>query len=247
MSLLLRLSNSEALGTAKRPAIDTAHHTAAAKETPANTAPGGSVGLQWGRNPVTALLLGLGLIGFHIGAFNSMLPLTYREVNGWDATAFGLASAVAGLGAFLAASVSGLPGNRIIVAALLVAADAMLVYSGRYELSCAAAFVLGFLTNLLRIHLRERLIALARTPDDASWIGSRSAYAALSLQALSPLLLSLLASNAVLSPTASRWLLVACGTAVLAGMSVMDIFFGASRTGSVTLRTDSTEAEATLK
>lgn len=242
VSLLLRLSNSEALGTARRADTETAHGSAAAGEAPEHPAPVGTAGLKLGRNPVTALLLGLGLIGFHIGAFNSMLPLTYREVNGWDATSFGLASAVAGLGAFLAASVSALPGNRIVVAALLVVADALLVYSGRYEVSCAAAFVLGFLTNLLRIHLRERLIALARTPDDASWIGSRSAYAALSLQALSPLLLSLLASNAVLSPAASRWLLVACGAAVLVGMSAMDVVFGANRTGSAALLTEPTEA-----
>lgn len=190
---------------------------------------GGAIGLRLGRNKVTALLIGLGLVGLHIGAFNSMLPLNYREVHGWDAASFGFASAVAGLGAFLAASVPSLPGKRSLVALVFVAADALLVFSGSIEFSSGAAFVLGFVTNLLRIHMREHLINAARTPLEASWIGSRSAYAALSMQAMAPLVLSLLASQTLLASAASGWLMVMSGVAVLIGMVGIDLYYGAVR------------------
>ncbi|TJZ64476.1 hypothetical protein [Chitiniphilus eburneus] len=137
-----------------------------------------------------ALCLGLGMIGFHIGAFNTLTPVIYQTLNHWTAADFGLASGVAGVGAFLAAV---LPGARVpdyVPPLLILLMDALLVYSGVAAVSIAACFLIGYSINHLRIQLRRKLIDLARSPADADRIASISAFYYLLLQSAAPLILA---------------------------------------------------------
>ncbi|WP_028534945.1 hypothetical protein [Paludibacterium yongneupense] len=162
------------------------------------------------------LCLALGMIGFHIGAFNTLTPVIYLQLNHWTSAQFGLASAVAGCGAFLAAV---LPRRRVTGAAVAVwimLMDAVLGFSSLAPVSIAAGFGIGYGINLLRIGLRKQLIDIARTPADADHIGSVSAFHYLLLQSAAPLLLSVLSTRPLLGPAGAPYLLPAVPLALLA-------------------------------
>ncbi|HEY6927689.1 MAG TPA: hypothetical protein VI653_29710 [Steroidobacteraceae bacterium] len=209
--VLLRLDNDRA----KKTVADVS--AATSPKQSASIAPT----LSLGRNTATGLLICLALIAFHIGAFNSMLPLVYQQVNGWDSTAFGTASGIAGVGAFLAAVLPMPRINRLVAPLLLVGVDMILVWSPITALSVIAAFFVGFATNLLRISVREELIAKARSDADAEWIGSRSAYASLSMQAFAALFLTFLTSQEVLSARHAPLMLVLSALLLAVGMSLI--------------------------
>ncbi|WQG56684.1 hypothetical protein RHM66_14435 [Pseudomonas sp. RTB3] len=69
----------------------------------------------------------LGLIALHIGAFNSMMPIVYQQVNHWSPTSYGIASGVAGLGAFLAALIPLSKHRLAMFATALIVVDALMV------------------------------------------------------------------------------------------------------------------------
>lgn len=140
--------------------------------------------------PLHALCLGLGMIGFHIGAFNTLTPAIYQMLKHWSAADFGLASGVAGVGALLAAVGPTAKPPDYVPPLLLLLMDAVLVYSGITAVSMGACFLIGYSINHLRIQLRKRLIDLARTPADADHIASISAFYYLLLQSAAPLILT---------------------------------------------------------
>jgi hypothetical protein len=167
------------------------------------------------------LLISLGLIGFHIGAFNSMLPVVYQKVNGWSPAVFGFASGAAGVGAFLAAL---LPPARVrvqFVAIVLVIVDAAMVLMPVMLASMAAASLVGFATNHLRIVVRTRLMLCARNDAEAAIIGSRSAFWSLSTQAAAPLLLTTLVSSRLFGFGAGPATMVAVGAMLALGLLVI--------------------------
>lgn len=102
-----------------------------------------------------ALCLGLGMIGFHIGAFNTLTPVIYQMLKHWSAADFGLASGVAGVGAFLAAVLPTAKLPDYVPPLLILLMDAVLVYSGITAVSIGACFLIGFSINHLRIQFRK--------------------------------------------------------------------------------------------
>lgn len=168
-----------------------------------------------------ALLIPLGLIGFHIGAFNSMMPVVYQKVNGWSPALFGLTSGAAGVGAFLAAVLPPLRVRLQFVALVLVVVDALMVLMPIPLASMAAAVLAGFTTNHLRIVVRTRLMLCARNDAEAAIIGSRSAFWSLSTQAAAPLLLTTLVSGRLLGFGAGPAMMIAAGAMLALGLVVM--------------------------
>jgi hypothetical protein len=165
-------------------------------------------------------LICLGFIGFHIGAFNTMVPLIYERLHGWDPGIFGMVGGLAGIGALLA---SVLPTPRVSIvlfAIVIIVVDAILVTSPYPVLSAISAFALGFSINHVRISIRTHLTEVARTDSDAESIGSHSAFYFLCFQAMAPLILTALISSALLGNRHAPAMMVVCGC-LLCGSTVI--------------------------
>ncbi len=162
-----------------------------------------------------ALCLGLGMIGFHIGAFNTLTPVIYQMLKHWSSADFGLASGVAGVGAFLAAVGPTAKLPDYVPPLLILLMDAVLVYSGITAMSISACFLIGYSINHLRIQLRKRLIDLAHTPADADHIASTSAFYYLLLQSAAPLILTGLITERLFGHQAAPEVFVLVAVALL--------------------------------
>ena len=144
---------------------------------------------------VIIFALGLGIIGFHIGSFNILVPVVYQKINLWSASLLGSASAAAGAGAFLA-SLSPNSKRWVPLCGLLIAvSDGVVVFSKVAWISIGICFILGFCINYIRIAIRERLIHLSTDEHLAHRIASLSMFNYLFLRGLSPLLVSGLVSG----------------------------------------------------
>lgn len=160
----------------------------------------------------------LGLIALHIGAFNSMMPVVYQQVNFWGPASFGIASGVAGIGAFLAALMP-LGKQRLVMFAIcLIVVDALMVLAPQVLLSLAGAFLVGFITNHLRITVRSQLMRSANNDAQAARIGSRSTFCAYSMQATAPLILTFATSASVYGPTCGPALMIGSGLFTAIGL-----------------------------
>lgn len=178
--------------------------------------------------PLHALCLGLGMIGFHIGAFNTLTPVIYQMLKHWSAADFGLASGVAGVGAFLAAVGPTAKLPDYVPPLLILLMDAVLVYSGITAVSIGACFLIGYSINHLRIQLRKKLIDLARTPADADHIASISAFYYLLLQSAAPLILTGLISESVFGRQAAPEVFVFVALALLLSVVLLPRLVGSS-------------------
>lgn len=160
----------------------------------------------------------LGLIALHIGAFNSMMPVVYQQVNHWSPTSFGIASGVAGIGAFLAALLPLGKHRLVMFATFLIVVDALMVLAPQVLLSLVGAFLVGFITNHLRIAVRSQLMRFAHNDAQAALIGSRSTFCAYSMQATAPLLLTFATSASVFGPTFGPALMISTGLFTAIGL-----------------------------
>lgn len=187
-----------------------------ASDTPATAAhsPAPSLGPQ-----LYLLIVVLSMIGFHIGAFNSLVPIVFQKLNGWNATLFGTASGLAGLGAFCAAVLPRVRLGSFGAVALIIVADITMVYFTHEGVMMAAAGVLGFCINSLRIELRRQLIEAAPNERTADVIAARSSLFYLLVSGAAPMLLTLFTTHALLGLEGARLLMVA--SAVLLGSAVL--------------------------
>lgn len=165
------------------------------------------------------LIVVLSLIGFHIGAFNSLVPIVFQRLNGWHATLFGTASGLAGLGAFCAAVLPRVRLGSYAAVALIVVADVAIVYFANPWAVLTAACVLGFCINSLRIQLRRQLIEAAPDAHAADLIAARSSLYYLLVSGAAPMLLTLFTTHAMLGFEGARALMVAA--ALLLGSAVL--------------------------
>lgn len=169
------------------------------------------------------LILVLSLIGFHIGAFNSLVPIVFQKLNEWNATRFGVASGLAGLGAFSAAVLPRIQLKNFLAISFIVLADIVLVYFQNLYLMMAAAFVLGFSINSLRIQVRRALIDATTTASMADVIASKSALYYLLVSASAPMILTFFTTSGFLGLAGARVLMVFA--AVLLAVAVMGWIF----------------------
>ncbi len=160
----------------------------------------------------------LGLIALHIGAFNSMMPIVYQQVNHWSPTSYGIASGVAGLGAFLAALIPLSKHRLALFATALIVVDALMVLAPQVLLSMVGAFLVGFITNHLRIVVRSQLMRAANNDAQAALIGSRSTFCAYSMQATAPLLLTFATTASIFGPASGPALMIGTGVVSATGL-----------------------------
>lgn len=165
------------------------------------------------------LIVVLSLIGFHIGAFNSLIPIVFQKLNEWNATRFGIASGLAGLGAFSAAVLPRIQLKNYMAIALILLADILLVYMHNLYLMMLAAFALGFSINSLRIQVRRALIDATSDARMADTIASKSALYYLLVSASAPMILTFFTTSAFLGIAGARGLMIVA--ALLLGFAVL--------------------------
>lgn len=179
----------------------------------ASAAPDG-LGDVGGRG-ITLLCLALGMIGFHIGAFNTLIPLVYQRLHGWSSADFGLASGIAGVGAFLAAILPWPRGRVLLWAGLLVVGDYLLAFSPLPWVSMGICLLIGFGINTLRIDLRQQMIEAATTTEQANRLAATSSVYFIFLQSAAPLGVGLLCSEYAFGPGAAPHVFVGVGGLLL--------------------------------
>ncbi|VVO05772.1 MFS transporter [Pseudomonas fluorescens] len=185
-----------------------------------NEAPGISITttLQLPRN-LYILIIVLSMIGFHIGAFNSLVPIVFQKLNEWNATLFGVASGLAGLGAFSAAVLPKLKLKSHSAVLIILLADVTIVYFQSFYLMMVAAFILGFCINSLRIQLRKTLIESAANDRVADLIASKSSLYYLLVSGSAPMILTFFTTSTFLGLEGARVLMIV--SAVLLGCAVL--------------------------
>nr|ADN17519.1 hypothetical protein Cyan7822_5654 [Gloeothece verrucosa PCC 7822] len=165
------------------------------------------------------VILALGMIGFHIGAFNSLVPIIFQKLNTWSATSLGIASGLAGVGAFIGAMIPGLSINLLWLVTGVTVMDIALVYSPSALLACSAAFLIGFCLNQLRISFRKYLIEQSHNPRVADLLATRSSFYYLLLSGSAPMILTLFTTDALFGLEASRPLMIL--TSLVLGLVVI--------------------------
>jgi hypothetical protein len=154
------------------------------------------------------LIIVLSMIGFHIGAFNSLVPIVFQKLNEWNATLFGVASGLAGLGAFSAAVLPRIKLNSYSAILLVILADVAIVYFHNLYVMMAAAFLLGFCINSLRIQLRKTLIESAPNARIADVIAAKSSLYYLLVSGSAPMILTFFTTAAFLGLEGARVLMI---------------------------------------
>ncbi|WP_434605142.1 MFS transporter [Pseudomonas sp. R1-7] len=165
------------------------------------------------------LIIVLSMIGFHIGAFNSLVPIVFQKLNEWNATLFGVASGLAGLGAFSAAVLPRIKLNSYSAILLVVLADVAIVYLQNLYVMMAAAFLLGFCINSLRIQLRKTLIESAPNARTADVIAAKSSLYYLLVSGSAPMILTFFTTSGFLGMEGARLLMIV--SAALLGCAVL--------------------------
>jgi len=154
------------------------------------------------------LIMVLSMIGFHIGAFNSLVPIVFQKLNEWNATLFGVASGLAGLGAFSAAVLPRIKLNSYSAILLVLLADVAIVYFQNIYVMMAAAFLLGFCINSLRIQLRKNLIESAPNARVADVIAAKSSLYYLLVSGSAPMILTFFTTAGLLGLEGARLLMI---------------------------------------
>ncbi len=169
------------------------------------------------------LIIVLSMIGFHIGAFNSLVPIVFQKLNEWNAALFGVASGLAGLGAFSAAVLPRFKLNNYSAILLVILADVAIVYFQSLYLMMAAAFLLGFCINSLRIQLRKTLIESAPNARIADLIAAKSSLYYLLISGSAPMILTFFTTAGVLGLEGARLLMVVCAALLAAAVMAWNL------------------------
>ncbi|WP_375654697.1 MFS transporter [Bartonella sp. AA83SXKL] len=153
----------------------------------------------------------IGLIGFHICAYNTLATILFQSVKNFGSEYYGLCSAVAGMGAFLAAFIK-IPRFEFILPALMLSvADLIFSTTQSPYLAVVFCFFIGFSMNTMRINARKHTIEATKTEAQAELVGSYSGMLYTLSQSAGYVILGLLTSSALMGPQAAVYLLPLIG------------------------------------
>lgn len=157
------------------------------------------------------LCICIGLIGFHICAYNTLATILFQSVKDFGSEYYGLCSAVAGVGAFLAAFIK-IPRFEFIFPALMLGlADLIFSTTQSPYLAVVFCFFIGFSMNTMRINARKHMIEATKTETQAELVGSYSGMLYTLSQSAGYVILGLLTSSALMGPQAAIYLLPLIG------------------------------------
>lgn len=153
----------------------------------------------------------IGLIGFHICAYNTLTTILFQSVKNFGSEYYGLCSAVAGVGAFLAAFIT-IPRFEFILPALMLGvADLVFSTTQAPYLAVVFCFFIGFSMNTMRINARKHMIEATQTEAQAELVGSYSGMLYTISQSAGYVILGLLTSSALMGPRSAIYLLPLIG------------------------------------
>ncbi|WP_273757038.1 hypothetical protein [Bartonella sp. MM73XJBT] len=153
----------------------------------------------------------ISLIGFHACAYNTLATILFQSVKNFGSEYYGLCSAIAGVGAFLAAFIK-IPRFEFILPALLLSvADAIFSITQLPYLAVVFCFFIGFSMNTIRINARKHTIEATKTETQAELVGSYSGMLYTLSQSAGYVILGLLTSSALMGPQAAVYLLPPIG------------------------------------
>ncbi|WP_375669819.1 hypothetical protein [Bartonella sp. CL29QHWL] len=153
----------------------------------------------------------IGLIGFHICAYNTLATILFQSVKNFGSEYYGLCSAVAGVGAFLAAFIK-IPRFEFILPALMLSmADLIFSTTQSPYFAVVFCFFIGFSMNTMRINARKHTIEATKTEAQAELVGSYSGMLYTLSQSAGYVILGLLTSSALMGPQAAVYLLPLIG------------------------------------
>ncbi|EAR09350.1 hypothetical protein [Reinekea blandensis] len=178
------------------------------------------------------LLIGImAMVGAHIGAFNGFLPFLYQTIHGWSGYEFGLASAMAALGALCAIA---LPVKRSVLlglAGLLLLSDALLSFVAIRWLSIGSVFVIGVSVSYVRLMMRHEVITADWTPGVKESLIGKMVMTFMVAMGCLPLLMGIVISNTPPELNAAALLFVGLA-ATLLGLTVSKLIAGEKRAQS---------------
>ncbi|WP_139837534.1 MFS transporter [Xenorhabdus beddingii] len=161
------------------------------------------------------LCISLGLIGLHISAFNILTPVIFQKINLWDSTMFGLASGLAGVGAFCAAFINIDKFKYLLPSISIIIFDILFCFSSNQFISITACFFIGFSINTVRINIRDDLISLSNNNQEAEHMGALSATYYSIFQATTPMAVGFLVSDYMIGVSLAPYLLPLAGIIIL--------------------------------
>ncbi len=171
----------------------------------------------------------IALVGLHISAFNVLTPIIFQKVKNLNSEYFGLCSAVAGLGAFLAAFINIGWFRFLIPAITLLLADLIFTLSWHPYVAIVACLFIGFSINTIRIHARKTIIDKTSNDNEADQVSSLSALMYTLAQSIGPMLFGILTGKAVLGAYSAIYLFPAVALVMFVWIVVARILSGATR------------------
>lgn len=149
------------------------------------------------RNILIYYSIYIGIVGIHIVAFNTLTPVIFQDVRGHSVEYFGLCSASAGLGAFLAAFLNIKLFHFLLPAITLMVSDYFFVMSANPRYAMVACFFIGISINTIRINARKQIIDQTIDDEEADRVSSFSAIIYTLSQAVGPIFFGTLTSKIV--------------------------------------------------
>lgn len=160
---------------------------------------------------IALLCLPLGIIGIHISSFNILSTVIFQNLNHWDATLFGYASGLAGIGAFLASLISFKRIHLLIYALFLILFDTIYSNSNYPLIAIVSCFFIGFSINTLRISIRKHMLDIVNSPTLSQKMGELSASSYVFFQSIGSVIIGIIISDNVAGDEISRFLLPIIG------------------------------------
>ncbi|UTO27728.1 hypothetical protein [Bartonella harrusi] len=184
----------------------TGNVTSAAEKKPTFTSKAESLSLE-----LKLLCACIGFIGFHICAYNTLATILFQSVKNFSSEYYGLCSAFAGVGAFLAAFIK-IPRFEFILPALMLStSDLIFSITQSPYLVVVFCFFIGFSVNTMRINARKHTIEATRTESQAEILGNYSGMLYTISQSVGYIIFGFLTSPAFMGSQAAMYILPLTG------------------------------------
>ncbi|WP_412058485.1 hypothetical protein [Bartonella sp. DGB2] len=177
------------------------------------------------RPDLKLLCMCIGLVGFHICAYNTLATILFQSVKNFGSEYYGLCSAFAGTGAFIAAFIK-IPRFEFILPALVLSiADLIFTTAQSPYLAMVFCFFIGFSMNTMRINTRKQIIESTQTEAEAEHVGNYSGMLYTFSQSAGYVILGLITSPAFMGSRSAIYLLPLTGLMIF----VYTLFLSAQR------------------
>lgn len=121
----------------------------------------------------TCAVVAIGVLTIQLSGYNFAVPVLFQSIKKWSSFSYGVVDACAAVGALLSALPfwGGSRNLRTVAILCIVMGDAILANSALVAEACAAAVLLGWAYNILRIEYRGVIFAsMSSMKESAEWV-----------------------------------------------------------------------------